>query len=109
MSPYARLNVFSVVFGVAYMGFFFYNEFYQVSLFGYYPVLGRFSRQRLPLAEAGPAILWYSWLVCALVVSALLTVLTPRRLAERVGQGWVWAVPAALLIATLVYERRWFY
>jgi hypothetical protein len=105
----ARLNAFSILFGVIYMGFFFINEFHQFSLFGYYPFLGRFSRERLPLAEAGPAIFWYAWLVSAFIVSAALTLLVPVRLAERLGQGWVWAVPLALLIGTLVYERRWFY
>lgn len=109
MSRYARFNVFGVTYGVAYMAFFFANEFYQYSLFGYYPVLGEFSRERLPLASAGPAILWYSWLVCALAVSLVLALLTPRRLAERMGRGWIWIVPTALLILIFVYERRWFY
>jgi len=68
-----------------------------------------FSRERLPLASAGPAILWYSWLACALGVSLVLTVLTPRSLAERMGRGWIWIVPTALLILIFVYERRWFY
>jgi hypothetical protein len=109
VTRYARLNTFSILFGLIYMGFFFVNEFHQFSLFGYYPFLGRFSRERLPLAEAGPAIFWYAWIVCGLVVSAVLTMLVPSRVAERLGRTWVWAVPAALLFATLVYERRWFY
>jgi len=33
----------------------------------------------------------------------------PRSIAERIGQVWVWGVPAALLVVILVYERRWFY
>jgi hypothetical protein len=109
VSRYARFNVFSLAFGVAYMAFFFVNELHQWALFAYYPVLGRFSRARLPLAEAGPAILWYAWLAGATVISIVLAALTPSRVAERLGRVWVWAVPAALLLATLVYERRWFY
>ena len=109
MNRDARLNVFSVAFGVAYLALFFVNEFFQRSLFGYYPVLGKFARERLPLEAAGPAILWYGWLAGALVVAAVLALLTPRRLAERLGQDWVWMVTAALLVVVFVYERRWFY
>lgn len=109
MSRYARFNVFSVTYGVAYMALFWVNEFYQYSFFGYYPVLGEFSRERLSVQTAGPAILWYAWLFGALVISLVLSALTPHRLADRLGQTWVWVVPTALLVAIFVYERRWFY
>ena len=108
MAP-ARVNVFSIVYGLAYMGMFFWNEFYHTALFRYYPVLSGFSRENLPLESAGPAILWYSWLLGAAIISLLVSLAVPRGLAERLGQGWVWAVPAALLGLILVYERRWFY
>jgi hypothetical protein len=29
--------------------------------------------------------------------------------AERLGQAWIWGVPAALFVVIFVYERRWFY
>lgn len=109
MSRYARLNMFSITFGVAYMALFWLNEFYQIAPFGYYPVMGGFYRERLPLETAGPAILWYGWLFGALVISLALTAVTPRAWAERLGERWVWIVPTALLIAIFVYERRWFY
>jgi hypothetical protein len=109
VSRYARFNVFSLAFGVAYMALFFVNELHQWAPFGYYPVLGSFSRARLPLADAGPAIFWYAWVAGATLASVVLALLTPSRFAERLGRVWVWAVPAALLLATLVYERRWFY
>ncbi len=50
-------------FGVAYMGLFFWSERYHTALFRYYPVLRRPSRARISRSKnAGPAILWYSWL-----------------------------------------------
>jgi hypothetical protein len=106
---YARFYTFGVVYGVVYLAFFFANEFYQYSLFGYYPVLASFSTTRLPLQEAGPAILWYSWLFAALVVSLVITAIVPKSLAARLGRTAIWVVPTALLILILVYERRWFY
>lgn len=109
MTPSARFNVFSIVFGVAYMGLFFWSERYHTALFRYYPVLGSFTRQDLPLEDAGPAILWYSWIFGATLISAVAASVVPRTVAERIAQVWVWGVPAALLVVILVYERRWFY
>jgi hypothetical protein len=109
VSGYERVKVFSIVYGVAYMALFFYSEVYKTALFRYYPVLGGFFRESQPLETAGPAILWYSWLAGAGVVSAIVSLLVPRRLAERIPHAWVWGVPAALLVVILVYERRWFY
>ena len=109
MSRYARFNVFSMVYGVAYIAFWLYSEFYKAAMFRYYPLFGGFARANLPLETAGPAILWYSWLFGAAVVSVVVSLLVPVRWAERLGRRWVWAVPTALLIGILVYERRWFY
>ena len=39
MMASARVNVFSIVYGVAYMGMFFWNELYHTALFRYYPCL----------------------------------------------------------------------
>jgi hypothetical protein len=72
-------------------------------------VLKSLTREELPLQEAGPAILWYSWLFGATAISAAAALVVPRSIAERIGQAWVWGVPAALLVVILVYERRWFY
>jgi hypothetical protein len=109
VSQYARLKVFSSIYGVAYFGLFLYSEFYRVALFRYYPVLGRFEREALPLETAGPPILWYSWLLGAAVISLTLTAVVPRSWAEKLGPSWVCGIPAALLLAIIVYERRWFY
>ncbi len=109
MNRYARFYVFGIVYGLAYISLFFANEFYQYSLFGYYPVLGTWSRTRLPLESAGPTILWYSWLSGALVISLVVAALTPNALAARLGKSAIWIAPIALVILILVYERRWFY
>lgn len=109
MNRYARFYTFGIVFGIAYMALFFANELYQVSWFGYYPVLGTISTARLPLQTAGPAILWYSWLAGGLIIALVAAALTPNALAARLGRTAVWVVPLALLIVILVYERRWFY
>ena len=84
MSRYARFKVFSIVYGVAYMGLFLYSELYQVAMFRYYPVLGRFYREAMPLETAGPPILWYSWLFGAAVISLALS----ARAREGGRNGW---------------------
>jgi hypothetical protein len=109
MNRYARFYTFGIVYGIAYMAFFFANELYQYSMFGYDPVLGTFSTARLPLQTSGPAILWYSWLAGGLAVALIAAALTPNALAARFGNTAIWVVPLALLIMILVYERRWFY
>jgi hypothetical protein len=107
--PHVRLNVFSVAYGFAYVGFWLYSEFYKVAMFRYYPVLGGFHLENLPIETAGPAILWYSWLVGAAVVSLVVSFVVPAKWADRLSERWVWYLPVALLIGILVYERRWFY
>ena len=109
MSRYARFNVFSIAYGMAYVALWLYSEFSKVALFRYYPVLGGFYRANLPLDAAGPAILWYSWLLGAAVISVALALAVPARWADRLSERWVWYLPIALLVGILVYERRWFY
>jgi hypothetical protein len=109
VNQYARLKVFSILYGVAYMASFLYSESCQCAWFRYYPALGEFSSTPLPLAEAGLPINWYSWLLIGFLVAAVGALITPRRLAERLPHSWVWGVAAATLVVIMVYERRWFY
>lgn len=109
MSGDARLKVFSMLYGVTYMAAFLYSEGCQCAWFRYYPVLGRFSREPLPLAEAGLPINWYSWLLIGFLVATAGSLLTPSRLAERIPPSWVWGITVATLVGVMVYERRWFY
>jgi hypothetical protein len=99
----ASLKVFSLVFGVIYMGCF----FYAVAPVRYYPLQGRFFLDAQP-DTAGPPILWYGWLLSAAVASAILSVLVPPRLVERVWHGWFWIVPALTVVGIFIYERRYF-
>lgn len=109
MSRYPRANVFSTLFGFAYTALWLYSEFTKTAMFRYYPVLGRFSTDNLPLETAGPAILWYSWLLGAAVIGGAAALIVPARWAEALGRRVIWVAPAFLLIGILVYERRWFY
>ena len=109
MNRYASFKVFSLLFGVVYMGLFWLNEFYGIAFLRYYPVLGGFYNVRQPPEAAGPAILWYFWLFGALAVSLAVSFVVPRKWAERIPHTWVWLVSAALVLAIFVYERRWFY
>ena len=106
---YARLKIFSILYGVAYTASFLYSEACQCAWFRYYPVLGSISRQPLPLAEAGLPINWYSWIAIGFLVAAGGALLLPRSMAEKVPHSWVWGIALATLVVIAVYERRWFY
>jgi hypothetical protein len=99
----ASLKVFSLLFGLTYMACFYYT----VAPIRYYPMLGTFHLEAQPEA-AGPPILWYGWLAAAAVLSGVIAVLVPRRLAERLWHGWLWTVPALTVVGIFIYERRWF-
>ena len=109
MSDRASFKVFSLAFGVTYMALFFYSEVTRAAMFRYYPVLGQWTREVLPLQTAGPPILWYSWLFGAAVVSAVLAAIVPRKIAERIPLSWTWSIGFVLVLVIIVYERRWFY
>jgi len=112
MSRYAQFKVFSILFGVVYTLCFYLQGAYPLSPwwapFRYYPAIAEWHVERQPPETAGPAILWYAWLAEAFVFSALVSVVVPRRLADRISAGSVWIIPAALIVVILVYERRWF-
>lgn len=95
--------MFSAFFGVAYALCFYFD----VSLFKYYPQTNAMHLTHQP-AAAGPPIAWYGWLASAAVISTVLALIVPRRVAER-WHELPWIVTVAVLAALLVYERRWFF
>ena len=105
MSRFAQVKIFSILFGVIYTVFFYFNW----APFRYYPAMEKFTRETLPLEEGGPAILWYAWVLAGVAISAVISLLVPRKLAEKLSIGLIWIVPAALLVAILIYEKRWFF
>ena len=99
---YPSVQIFSILFGIVYLACFYMDW----APFRYYPDASRFYLT--PHREAGPAILWYGWLVAAAVVSAAIALAVPRRMAERLGPRWAWIVPLLTVIGVLIYEKRWF-
>jgi glucan phosphoethanolaminetransferase (alkaline phosphatase superfamily) len=104
MSGHGRYAIFSIVFGVAYTVAFYFN----LALFKFYPLVGAFHMTDQG-KEAGPPISWYGWLATALVVSLPVSLLTPRRLADRLSPSWAGLIPVALVVLVLIYEKRWFF
>jgi hypothetical protein len=96
------VRIFSMLFGLVYIGCFYMDW----SPLRYYPDKGTYHVHAHP--GDGPAILWYGWLGAAAAVSAVVAAATPRRIANRVGDGWAWIVPLLTMIGILIYERRWF-
>ena len=113
MTRYAQFKTFAIVFGVAYTLCFYLNSVYPMSAWfapiRYYPSIAEWHLERQPPETAGPAILWYAWLAEAFVFSVVVSLLVPRKVADRLPHSSVWMVPALLIVAILVYERRWFF
>jgi len=91
-----------MLFGIVYLTCFYMDW----APFRYYPDARKFHLTITP--QDGPAILWYGWVAAAAFVSAAAAAVVPRRLAERLRPGWAWIVPLAIVLLTLIYERRWF-
>jgi hypothetical protein len=42
------------------------------------------------------------------LASAAIAFVVPKTLADRLGDTWVWFVPAAAIVGMLIFESRWF-
>jgi MFS family permease len=98
-----RLVVFSMLFIVVYTLCFYFS----VALFKYYPMVREFHVNSQGRA-AGPPISWYGWIAVATLVSGAVALIVPGRLADRIPPVVSWAVPLAVLVTVLIYEKRWF-
>ncbi len=58
--------------------------------------------------DLGVVILWYGWIATAALASAAIAFAVPKSMAERLWPGWAWIIPTAVVVAMLIYERRWF-
>ena len=96
------LVIFSMLFGIVYLTCFYMDW----APFRYYPDARRFHLKATP--SDGPAILWYGWVTAAAAVSAAVAAIVPRSLAERLNPTLAWLVPLLVVLAMLIYERRWF-
>jgi hypothetical protein len=104
MTGHGRFSIFSILFGIVYTLAFFFDE----ALFRYYPLVGQFHIAAQS-KQAGPPIAWYGWLATALLISLPLSLIVPRKLADRLSPTWAGLIPAALIFLVLIYEKRWFF
>jgi hypothetical protein len=62
-----------------------------------------------PWDNLAVGLLWYGWLDTSALASAAIAVSQwPKNLADRLWPGWAWSIPTAVVVAMLIYERRWF-
>ena len=103
MSNYSRFAIFSILFTIIYTLCFYFN----IALFKYNPLVAEFHIDSQP-KSAGPPISWYGWLAVALIVSLPVALAVPRKWGNRLSPTAAWLVPTLVLVAVLVYEKRWF-
>jgi|GraSoiStandDraft_41_1057321.scaffolds.fasta_scaffold5613278_1 hypothetical protein len=97
--------IFSAVFAVTYSLCFYFNW----PLFAYYPQVTEFHLSADLQSQLGPPILWYGWLATAALVSGVATAVIPKRLSGGLWPGLAWAIPGGVILAILIYEKRWFF
>ena len=100
-----RAVIFSTTFGVVYALCFYYNW----ALFAYYPQVNEAHFSSQLLETSGPPILWYGWMATSALASGAVAVIVPRPVADRLWHGWAWIIPAGVVVAILIYEKRWFF
>ena len=103
MKGYGSAVIFSALFGIVYTLCFYFN----VALFKYYPLIREFHIESQP-KNAGPPISWYGWIAIALLISLPVSLAVPKSVGAKISPTVAWLVPALVLIAVLVYEKRWF-
>jgi hypothetical protein len=104
MNRLFNARVFSVVFGIGYALAITINY----PLFRYYPLVERFSLHDLVDRTLGPAMSWYGWIVIAAIPAALLAIVVPNRIGDRIPEVVLWVLPFVVLIAGFYCERGWF-
>jgi hypothetical protein len=118
MSNIARVfPVFGVVYVLSYALWFVAADqglFSHNALFAYYPALGEafWSPQvGRPIAQTGPAMLWYGWIANSTIVGAIAAGIA---LALHWGQKarlWatlIWVAPIISFAVLCYFERNWF-
>lgn len=101
----ARSIIFATASGVVYALCFYFNW----PLFAYYPQVNEFHFSGQLMETAGPPILWYGWMATAALISCAAALIVPRGVAARLPPAVAWLVPAATIVAILIYEKRWFF
>jgi hypothetical protein len=99
---YSSFKIFSILYGFAYAASFYWDW----ALFRYYPETREFHWRMTP--DVGPPILWYGWLVAAAVISAVVAMVVPTRIADRISSEWVGILAVVAVVGILIYEMRWF-
>ncbi len=95
--------VFSAAFCLAYVGVYYFNY----PLFEYYPMTGdiRFGWDTDPAQQT---IRWYGWLGTSLLTGNIVAAVIPKRWATRLSPDILWVIAVVLVVAVIMYERRWF-
>ncbi len=100
---FISLPWFTVVFSLFYIVVFAYD----LSLFLYYPLPGRFSLAPLG-ADAGPAMHWYGMMASAAVAGLAAGVVLRDRWIPAALLSWLWLAPLAAMLASAYLLRQFF-
>ena len=83
----------------------------DLTIFTYAPRTGQWHPGVPDLGKSGPGMFWYSWLATAFLGGlsmAVLALVAPQNLREKVWSGWVWVTPVVLTVILMYIERTWF-
>ena len=96
--------MFSLASAIAYVLAYYFN----LSLFEYYPTTNeiRFGAQ---LDQAEQTVHIYGWIVSSALAGGVLTLAIPKKWTARIPPDTLWALALVLIVAVVMYERRWFF
>jgi hypothetical protein len=104
MATLFSARVFTLAFGIAYA----VAVYVDYPLFRYYPLVQRWSLRDLATQSLGPAMSWYGWIAIAAIPAALLAVLIPNRIGDRIPAVVYWIIPLVMFLVGWYHERTWF-
>jgi hypothetical protein len=110
VTPPRSFPIFAIVFAVLFALAYVIAVEKNYALFTYHPAVGAFG-PGVQEPKDGPAMYWYGWMATsgiAALIGATLASLLPERLMQRLWSGWMWLVPAGVMVAFCYLLRNFF-
>jgi hypothetical protein len=110
MTPPRSFAVFAIVFAAAYAVAYAVCVTKNIALFTYHPALNELGIG-VQKPKDGPAMYWYGWMANSGIVAAVIAFAAtrlPEGLTRRLGSGWSWAVPLAVILFFCYLLRGYF-
>jgi hypothetical protein len=104
MSAVPRALSFSLGYAIVYIALYYLD----LSPIRFYPETGALRFFVAP-DDRGQIIVWYGWVGMATLAGLSAAYAIPKSVAARIPADLLWVTGVVLVVAVLMYERRWFF